>query len=95
MSESEKEICHRYKLCKEFQENASENFKISLKTPVKLYVDNQSAILIAKNPIWNNRTKHIDLRHHYLRDLRERKIIEPTKVKRINTSTEREKFIEE
>jgi hypothetical protein len=31
--------------------------------------DNTSAINISKNPVQHSRTKHIDIRHHFLRDL--------------------------
>ena len=34
--------------------------------PIKC--DNTSAINLSKNPIQNSRTKHIDIRHHFLRD---------------------------
>ncbi|XP_057444753.1 uncharacterized protein LOC130736999 [Lotus japonicus] len=40
-----------------------------------LYCDNLSAINISKNPIQHSRTKHIDIRHHFIRDLVEDKII--------------------
>ena len=35
--------------------------------PTLLRIDNQSAITIAKNPEFHDRTKHIDVRYHYLR----------------------------
>jgi hypothetical protein len=35
---------------------------------VPLQCDNKSAIKIAKNPCEHSRTKHIDIRHHFLRD---------------------------
>ncbi len=35
---------------------------------VKMYVDNQAAILISKNDVYHDRTKHIDIRYHYIRD---------------------------
>ena len=35
--------------------------------PVKLFVDNQGAIAIAKDPIRNQRTKHIDIKYHFIR----------------------------
>ena len=30
--------------------------------------DNESAIKLANNPVQHSRTKHIDIRHHFLRD---------------------------
>ena len=36
-------------------------------TPV-LYADNQSAIKLVKNPEFHKRTKHIDVRYHYIRE---------------------------
>ena len=36
--------------------------------PVMLMEDNQGAIAIAKNPIAHARTKHIDIRYHYVRE---------------------------
>ena len=38
-----------------------------IETPI-LYCDNQAAIAISKNDIHHDRTKHIDIRHHYIRD---------------------------
>jgi hypothetical protein len=40
-----------------------------------LYCDNLSAINISKNPIQHSRTKHIDIRHHFIRDLVEENIV--------------------
>ena len=34
--------------------------------PIKL--ENISAISISKNPVQHSRTKHIEIRHHFLRD---------------------------
>ena len=36
------------------------------KIPIRC--DNTSAINLTKNPIQHSRTKHIDIRHHFLRD---------------------------
>jgi len=36
--------------------------------PSPLYVDNQSAIRLTKNPEFHRRTKHIDVRHHFIRE---------------------------
>ena len=35
---------------------------------VPIYCDNTSTINISKNPVNHSRTKHIDVRHHFLRD---------------------------
>lgn len=35
----------------------------------ELKCDNQSAIAVAKNPIQSQRTKHIDIKYHFLRDM--------------------------
>jgi hypothetical protein len=35
---------------------------------VSLLCDNKSAIKLANNPVNHSRTKHIDIRHHFLRD---------------------------
>jgi hypothetical protein len=40
-----------------------------------LYCDNMSAINISKNPIQHSRTKYIDIRHHFIRDLVEDKVV--------------------
>jgi hypothetical protein len=43
------------------------DFGVSLDhTPIKC--DNTSAINLSKNPVLHSRTKHIDIRHHFLRD---------------------------
>src|SRR4030043_2348472 len=39
------------------------------KDVLTLYCDNLSAINISKNPVLHSRTKHIDIRHHFIRDL--------------------------
>jgi hypothetical protein len=35
---------------------------------VPLLCDNESVVQIANNPVQHSRTKHIDIRHHFLRD---------------------------
>jgi hypothetical protein len=36
---------------------------------VSIMCDNTSAIMISKNPILHARTKHIEIRHHFTRDM--------------------------
>ena len=40
-----------------------------------LYHDNLSAINNSKNPIQHSITKHIDIRHHFIRELADEKIV--------------------
>jgi hypothetical protein len=40
-----------------------------------VYCDNLSATTISKNPVQHSRTKHIDISHHFIRELMEEKII--------------------
>ena len=42
---------------------------------IPLFEDNEGAIQIAKHQISNSNSKHIDVRHHFLRELVERKVI--------------------
>ena len=43
---------------------------------IAMYEDNEGAIQVAKHPILNSNSKHIDVRHHFLRELVERKEVE-------------------
>ena len=51
------------------------------KRPIKLLVDNQSIIILSKNQVHHNRTKHIDTRYHYIRQCVKEKRIEVVYVK--------------
>lgn len=45
--------------------------EIGIFTPIKcdiLYTDSNSAIELAKNPVFHNRTKHIDIQYHFVRE---------------------------
>ena len=39
-----------------------------------LYCDSQSAIYLSKNPTFHSRSKHIDVRYHWIRDVLEMKL---------------------
>ena len=36
--------------------------------PTLIYEDNQGAISMAKNPVFHKRTKHVQIRYHFLRE---------------------------
>nr|GEY55075.1 hypothetical protein [Tanacetum cinerariifolium] len=42
----------------------------------KIYIDNESTIYIVKNPVFHSKTKHIEIRHHFIRDSYEKKLIQ-------------------
>ncbi|GJY76932.1 putative ribonuclease H-like domain-containing protein [Tanacetum coccineum] len=47
----------------------------------KIFIDNESTICIVKNPVFHSKTKHIDIRHHFIRDLNEKKLIQMIKIR--------------
>ncbi|KAI3707586.1 hypothetical protein L6452_26212 [Arctium lappa] len=49
-----------------------------LHTPI--FVDNNSAISIVNNPVKHSKTKHIEIRYHFIRDCNEKKLIQVMKV---------------
>ncbi|KAK8935837.1 hypothetical protein KSP39_PZI013998 [Platanthera zijinensis] len=71
------------------------------KEGVTIHCDNSSAIALSKNPLYHCRTKHIDIKHHHIRELVEKKMIEvkfcPTKQQLADLMTKplpRERFTE-
>ncbi|GJZ64297.1 putative ribonuclease H-like domain-containing protein, partial [Tanacetum coccineum] len=46
----------------------------------KIHVDNESAICVVKNHVYHSKTKHIEIRHHFIRDSYEKKLIEMVKI---------------
>ncbi|KAI3474406.1 hypothetical protein Pfo_029267 [Paulownia fortunei] len=50
------------------------NFK--QEAPTLIYCDNSSTIKLSKNPVLHGRSKHIDVRYHFLRDLTKDKMID-------------------
>lgn len=43
-------------------------FAVDIQLPVSLYCDNKSAIQITANPVFHERTKHIDIDCHFIRE---------------------------
>ncbi|GJW33427.1 putative ribonuclease H-like domain-containing protein [Tanacetum coccineum] len=46
----------------------------------KIHIDNESTICIVKNPVFHSKTKHIEIRHHFIRDAYEKKLIQVQKI---------------
>ena len=69
-------VCHAIWL-----RNLLQELRLSQEEPTKIFVDNKSAIALAKNPVFHNRSKHIDTRYHYIRDCIRRKDVQLEYVK--------------
>ena len=48
-----------------------------------VHYDNQSCIKLIENPVFHDRSKYIDIKYHYIRDMVQRKNV---KLQYINTS---------
>ncbi|GJW86073.1 hypothetical protein Tco_0159218 [Tanacetum coccineum] len=46
----------------------------------KIYIDNERTICIVKNLVFHSKTKHIEIRHHFIRDAYEKKLIHVLKI---------------
>ncbi|GJY88631.1 hypothetical protein Tco_0503259 [Tanacetum coccineum] len=46
----------------------------------KIFIDNESTICFVKNPVFHSKTKHIEIRHHFIRDSNEKKLVQMIKI---------------
>ncbi|GJZ79349.1 putative ribonuclease H-like domain-containing protein [Tanacetum coccineum] len=46
----------------------------------KIFVDNESTIRIIKNPVFHSKTKHIEIKHHFIRDSYKKRLIQVIKI---------------
>ncbi|GJV29614.1 putative ribonuclease H-like domain-containing protein [Tanacetum coccineum] len=46
----------------------------------KIYIDNESTICIVKNQVFHSKTKHIEIRHHFIKDSYEKRLIQVIKI---------------
>ena len=53
-----------------------EDMGIKVKTPIIVRMDNVGAMYIATNPSTNTRTRHIDIRYHFVREHVENGVIQ-------------------
>ncbi|GJS48103.1 hypothetical protein Tco_0598224 [Tanacetum coccineum] len=45
-----------------------------------IYIDNTSTICIIENPVQHSKTKHIEIRHHFIRDFNAKKLVQMAKI---------------
>ena len=45
-----------------------ENLKILSTSPIKMYCDNKAAIAITHNPVLHDRTKHVEVDKHFIKE---------------------------
>ncbi|GKE37943.1 putative ribonuclease H-like domain-containing protein, partial [Tanacetum coccineum] len=46
----------------------------------KIHIYNESTICIVKNPVFHSKTKHVEIRHHFIIDSNEKKLIQMIKI---------------
>ena len=46
---------------------------LGVNVAISICNDNQGALKLSKNPVFHNCTKHIDMRHHFVREAAERR----------------------
>jgi hypothetical protein len=51
--------------------------------PIPVYCDNQAAIALSRNPLFQQRTKHVDVKYHFSRDAVEKNYVD---IRYISTS---------
>ena len=68
VSEACRELMHFRNIAKEF-----EIFKVP--DNIEVFCDNKSAIFVSENLVNNSRSKHIDIRFHFIREKVEQKIM--------------------
>ena len=53
-----------------------EELQVPITTSMKLMCDNLVAIRIAKNPVHHDRTKHVEIDRHFIKEKIEQKVLE-------------------
>ncbi|GJT49786.1 putative ribonuclease H-like domain-containing protein, partial [Tanacetum coccineum] len=86
ISTTEAEYVSAEKACKQalWMKQALVDYKVKL-NGVPVLCDNKEAIDLSKNPVLHSRTKHIEIRHHFLRDNIQKGNISIEKVARSST----------
>ncbi|KAH9715667.1 hypothetical protein KPL71_021147 [Citrus sinensis] len=69
-------VCHAIWL-----RNLLKELGLPQEEPIEICVDNKSAIALSKNPVFHDRSKHIDTRYHFIRECIARKEVQIKYVK--------------
>jgi hypothetical protein len=77
MSTAEAEYISAAKCCTQllWMKYQLEDYQISSNN-IPLYCDNTAAIHLSKNPILHSRAKHIEIKHHFIRDYVQKGVID-------------------
>lgn len=70
LSDVTREVIYIRKLIEEI------GFSRYVKDATSIFCDNQSAIVLSKENMTNQRSKHVDIRFHFSREAQERKLID-------------------
>jgi len=83
LSVAESEFASAVEMVKEllFMKNMLEWMGLRVKIPMKIYLDNQAAIMMIRNNYATKGSRHCSLRVWYLRDLYMKGIVDPIYVK--------------
>lgn len=78
LSSAEAEYVALSETCKEmvWLSRVGEEFGIQRREPIRIFTDSQSAMAMITNQGFSHRTKHIDTKFHFVKDLVEKKIVE-------------------
>jgi hypothetical protein len=78
LSSTEAEYVAISEVCKEiaFVAQVMDFLKMEFTKPIKIHVDNVGAIYMANNKVTSQRTKHIDVRYHFVREFIEAGLVE-------------------
>ncbi|XP_071691228.1 uncharacterized protein [Rutidosis leptorrhynchoides] len=63
-----------------YVDDCHDNLKVKIDLPVEIFVDNKSAIQIANNPVFHERTKHFEIDLYFVRDKITSGLISPIKI---------------
>ncbi|KAH9768833.1 hypothetical protein KPL71_011754 [Citrus sinensis] len=69
-------VCHAIWL-----RNLLKELSLAQEEPTEICVDNKSAIALSKNPVFHDRSKHVDTRYHFIRECITRKEVQIKYVK--------------